>query len=293
MTSRSASLGLVAAAACWGSTVVAIKVAERGLPSLGVTVVETTIAIATLAVVSAYRRQVPWRVPWPALAAGVLEPGLTYLLINLGLARTSGLDGALLIGTESLFIVLLSAAWRRRMPSAASLLGLSIALGGSVGLASRGGHASVVGDVLVGAGSLAAAGYVVVTHHYASDADAVAVTTGQFGVGAVFTLLVAGVAGAAGDDPFRHATPGAVVAALVAGVLGSTVGFLAYNTALARVSVTEAALAVALIPVFGAVFSLLVLGGGVTATNAVAGVAIVTGVTVAQWAETRPAAEPT
>ena len=288
MRDRSAALVLVAAAACWGSTIVAIKLAERRLPALGVTAIELSAGVAVLAVACWPRRHAIARLPWPALAAGLLEPGAAYVLINLGLTRTSGLDGALLIGTESLFIVMLVAARERRAPGVLALCGLVLALAGSAAVTAGGGQASVGGDLLVGAGSLAAAGYVVITHHYAGRVDPVAVTAGQFAIGWLVTLVAVVAAGPLrGENPLHGATGAAVGAAVCAGLIGSALGFLLYNSALARVSAMQAALALTLIPLFGALFSLALLGASVTAGSALAGVAILAGVAVTQWSETR------
>ena len=144
------------------------------------------------------------------LVAALLEPGLTYLLINAGIARTSGAHAAVLIGLESAFVVLLSAILTRTVPRPAVLLGLGSAVVGAVLLTEGGGgQASLAGDVLVLVGILAAAGYVVVASAVAVRMDAVTLTGYQFVVGWLVTvpLLRCFWAGRARGRPVRTRRP--------------------------------------------------------------------------------------
>jgi drug/metabolite transporter (DMT)-like permease len=84
--------------------------------------------------------------------AGLLEPGVSYPLINAGLARSSGTHGSVIVGTESVVIVLLSAAFARRLPARRVLLAVLVtALGTAFVGSGEGGSASISGDLLVAA----------------------------------------------------------------------------------------------------------------------------------------------
>jgi drug/metabolite transporter (DMT)-like permease len=288
--SRVPLLALVVAAACWGSVVVTVKVAARGLSVVALTAIELTAAALVMAAIVAMsavvRRRLPPRPSAGVLVAALLEPGVTYLLINAGIALTSGAHAAVLIGLESAFVVLLSAILTRTVPRPAVLLGLGSAVVGAVLLTEGGGgQASLAGDVLVLVGILAAAGYVVVASAVAVRMDAVTLTGYQFVVGWLVTVpLLAVLLGREGPGASRPDPP-SIAAAVATGVLGSVVAFLLYNWALRSVSTALAGTSLTLIPVFGLAFSVVFLGDPVSLRTLVAALAVVAGLLVTQNAE--------
>ena len=249
-----------------------MKVAARGLSVVALTAIELTAAAlvmaAIVAVSAVVRRRLPPRPSAGVLVAALLEPGVTYLLINAGIALTSGAHAAVLIGLESAFVVLLSAILTRTVPRPAVLLGLGSAVVGAVLLTEGGGgQASLAGDVLVLVGILAAAGYVVVASAVAVRMDAVTLTGYQFVVGWLVTVpLLAVLLGREGPGASRP-DPASVAAAVATGVLGSVVAFLLYNWALRSVSTALAGTSLTLIPVFGLAFSVVFLGDPVSAAD--------------------------
>lgn len=284
---------LVAATALWGSVVVLVKVAARGVPVITVTAVEVLVAVVVLVAVQALRR-VPLRRPRPALlVAALLEPGLAYPLINLGLAHTSGDHAAVLIGTESVFVVVGAAALARTWPRARVLLALALTVVGAALLSgSGGGHATVGGDAMVAAGVVLASGYVLLAQRFPADQDAISATLVQFAVGCLGTAPI--VVGAVARSPhlrtvWLHPTAGEVAAALAVGVLGSAGAFVLYNWALPQVHAAVAGTSLGLIPVFGVAASAIFLGEPVTAVVLGATAAVVVGVALTAHAEPRPA----
>ncbi len=277
-------VALVAATACWGSAIVTIKIASRGLGAIGVTLIELTASLLVLgAALLARRKPVP-RPTRHLVLAGALQPGLAYLLLNAGISRTSGSHAALLIGTESVFVVLLAAVFLNVRPARRTMAGLLCAVAGAALITDSGsGTATFGGDALVLAGTLAAASYVIVAHRLAARTDPLVLTSYQFLFGWLITVPVAGAAFLAdGRDPFRGAEPRYVAAAAVAGVLGSAVAFGLYNWALRQVPATSAGISLTLIPVFGVAFAVLLLGEPVSARTIAAGAAVAAGVALTQ-----------
>ena len=291
---------LVAAAAAWGSVFVTIKIAARGLPVLVLTVVEVLAAVAVLAAVVGARRLggAPGLTARPdrwLVLAGVLEPGIAYPLINAGLTRTSGTHAAVVVGLESVAVVALVSLLDRRRPTTRVLFGLVLATAGAALIGGDdGGTATVTGDLLVLAGVIAAAGYIVVAQRRCASVDTLTLTFWQFAVGGVVVVAVATVVVATGgsallDDP----TGGQVVAALVTGAVGSSLAFLLYNWALARVGTTIAGASLTLIPVFGVAFSALFLGDRTTVLTVLAGAAVIVGLVItSERAPADPEPEP-
>lgn len=286
-------VALIAATACWGSVVVTVKVAARGLSPVGITLIELGTSALTLTVVLLVRRR---RLPRPTLGligAAALEPGLAYLLINAGIAGTSGSHAALIIGLESVVVVLLSAAVTRSRPPVPVLLGLAAAVAGAAVLAgSPTGNASVEGDALVLAGVLAAAGYVLVAQRLVRQFDALTLTGYQFIVGTLVSAPVLALLAVTGEEGLGRPDLASVLAAAVSGLVGSTAAFLLYNWALGSVPAALAGTSLTLIPVFGVAFAAIALGEPVTSRTIVAGLAVLAGVAITQQSSTAPSPAP-
>src|SRR5262249_31169094 len=143
---------------------------------------------------------------WPVFAVlGVLEPGLSFGLFDFGLSRTGAADGALLIASQALFGVLLARLLLGERVSAPTRAALAAGFAGSalVGLAETGHGTSLVGDLLVLAASVAAAGSGVGLRRMSAEADNLAATTTQLVAAALVVapvILVAdtGATGLAG-----------------------------------------------------------------------------------------------
>jgi drug/metabolite transporter (DMT)-like permease len=272
---------LIVAMASWGSVVVTIKIAARGLPVQTITLIEVGSAIVLLGAVVLHRQT---RLAWPSrmvVVAGLLEPGVSYPLINAGLARTSGTHGSVIVGTESVVIVLLSAALARRLPARRVLLAVLLtALGAAFVGSGEGGSASISGDLLVAAGVVCAACYVLIAQRAAEGTDTVTLTFWQFVIGAAVIAPVTAVASATGLSGgfWGHPTAGQLGAAVTAAVLGSAVAFSLYNWALTQVSTVAAGVSLTLIPVFGVLFSAALLSEPLTLGTLAAAAAVIVGV---------------
>jgi O-acetylserine/cysteine efflux transporter len=284
---------LILAMASWGSVVVTIKIAAHGLPVQTITLIEVGSAIVLLGAVVWHRRTRLARPSHLVVLAGLLEPGASYPLINAGLARTSGTHGAVIVGTESVVIVLLSSALAGRLPSRRVLLAVLVtAVGAAFVGGGEGGTASVSGDLLVAAGVVCAAAYVLVAQRAAMGTDTVTLTFWQFVIGAAVIAPVTAVASATGLSGgfWGHPTAGQLGAALAAAVLGSAVAFSLYNWALTQVSTVAAGVSLTLIPVFGVAFSAALLSEPVTWATMAAAVAVIVGVVTSVEPEPTPPA---
>lgn len=262
-------IGLVGATACWGSTVVLISIAARGLSTLAITAIEVLAAVVLLGIPALRRGTTLGRPSRWLVLAGLLEPGLAYPLVNAGVSRTSGTHASLIIGLESVAIVAFAAARSRSRPATRTVIALVLAVGGAALLnGDHGGGADLTGDALVALGILTAAGYVVVVQTQTARFDALTLSFYQFlfGLGGVLAITVVTIVVHPSRDVLwsGRPSPGQWTAAVAAGVLGSAVAFALYNAALSRVSTASAATSLSLIPVFGVGFSVAFLGDGLT-----------------------------
>jgi O-acetylserine/cysteine efflux transporter len=259
-------VALVVASVLWGGAVSGTKYALGGFGPMTLMSIELVAAASALWVVLAirgYRSPGSWWLP-PLL--GLLEPALAYLGDTFGLSRTSAVHGAVINGLESALVVVLAAVVLRESVTRPAVLAVLIALGGLVVLAGAADHRSAaVGDLYVAGGVLSASLYTVVAKRFEDGSDALSLTAWQFASATFVALSVAVPRWLAGAErpPFA-AAPRFWLAAVVVGVAGFGVSFLLFNVVISRVDAGRAAVVLNLIPVFGVLSAMVLLGEGLT-----------------------------
>lgn len=246
-------VALILAALFWGGSATFTKFALGGLPPLLLLVVQLAAATTVLWTVLLIRGRRRVRItPW-LVAPGLLEPGLAYAFFTFGLARTTAANASLLTGLESFFAVGMACLFLRERLTARGGVALSLSLAGVAVLEGVGSRFALhPGDVLVLAGVLCAASYVVLASKVPDDVDALTMTTCQFTFGLLFTLPIALICWLGGVEALPARIPaGAWAAALLSGVIGYAASFLLYNYAIKAVPATTASMVLSLIPVFG------------------------------------------
>src|SRR5262245_19727967 len=106
---KSPVIFLCLASLCWGLSTALSKVAVEQLTPLDLFAVEVSTGALCLGAAALARGARPRRPSRDVLALGLLEPGLAFLLFDLGITHTAATDGALLLSTDTLFTVAL--AW--------------------------------------------------------------------------------------------------------------------------------------------------------------------------------------
>ena len=285
---------LVLAAALWGLATTGTKYALGGFAPVTLLTVELGAAAAALWItllVRGYRPPTSWR---RVVVLGLLEPAAAYLAETVGLDRTSASNGAVLLGFESVFVVILAFLFLRERISPAVYAAVALALVGLVAL--EGGSwltGPGTGDLLVLAGALSAAGYTIVARGVEASADSLATTAHQFAVATLAMLPVAIGTWAGGGEPAPTDVPARfwLVAAAV-GVGGFGLSFLLYNYAIVFVAAAPSAVVINLIPAFGFAGAVVLLGEALTPAR-IGGAVLITGsVLLFAWLE-RPAAQLT
>jgi drug/metabolite transporter (DMT)-like permease len=252
---------LILASAMWGGAVSAVKFALGGFDALTLLTIEllaaTTVLWATL-IASGYRPPRSWTV---AVVLGVLEPGLSYLLEATGLTQTGAVDGSLITGLEPALVVLLAALLLREAIGISAVMAVLVGLGGVALIVDSGGTSSAIGDLLLAAGVLAASLYSIVAKRFDDDSDALAMTVGQFTAASILcTSILAGRTAMTGTLPDLTAASGYWIVAVGVGVLGFGATFLIYNRVLFTCEAGWTAVVLSLIPVFGLLAAVGVLG---------------------------------
>jgi drug/metabolite transporter (DMT)-like permease len=259
--------GLVLASVLFGGALTGTKYALRGFDAITLLLVELCCATAVLWLLLLRRPRsgcnqgrIPpsWRL---ALLLGLLEPGLAYLAETVGLTRTAASSGALIAGLESAFVVLLAVFVLRERPRGWTVLATGLAFGGLVAL--EGGspfRGSGLGDLLVAAGVLSAAGYTVVIKRFAPDGDALALTAVQFAGATALTFAYAGSRWAAGGAGLpTHVAARYWFAAALVGIFGYGLSFVLFNGLIGQIAAGAASVVLNLIPVFGVISAVVLL----------------------------------
>ena len=242
----------------WGVNFVVIELSVKGAPPLFVAALRFALA-ALPAVFLVPRPRVPLRLLIGyGLTVGVIQFGLLYLAVQLGLS--AGL-ASLLIQTQAFFTALLSAAFLRERLRPNQLLGMGLAFVGMalIGLVGTH-HASAVGLLLV---LLAALGWAAsnLMVRAAGSTNALSLVVWSALVPPIPLTLLAGVTG--GWDAVWHTLsasgPGFWGAVAFMAYLNTVFGFGVWSVLIQRHGAVRVAPLSLLVPVFGMLASVAVL----------------------------------
>jgi drug/metabolite transporter (DMT)-like permease len=277
-------VGLIAAAAVsWGLGVVMTKVALDQLEPLDVLGVELVVGAAAVwgALLIRGSGGAGAFTDWRAFALlGLLEPGLSFALGDFGLDKTGAADGALLIASETLFVVVLARlVLTERLTQRTGFAVAAGALGSAaIGLGAVGdGQTTLLGDLLVLGGTAAAAAYSVLARRVARDTepDGLTVTAVQLLVAATVCLPLVLLGAASGHSHFADADAAHLLAGVATGLLTTGIPFLLYNIAIRDVDAAPAAVVLNLVPIIAAVLATVLLDERLGALQILGGVAVI------------------
>ena len=256
----------VAATMCWGAGMTLTKLALGFFEPSLLLVVQLLASIAFLALlVPVLRVRVSsWRLLFRVSGLGLLEPGLAYFLGLEGLQRIGAAEAVVLSSTESILVVLL--AWLLAIERPRGIVLLLAVVGAAGATLVAGSHLSQVGaapalwgDTLLLGGVLSAAAYVVWSSRLASVTEPLSTLIGQQVVAVLFAV---GVHLAFADNPVHVTSVTAYgwTLAAVSGIVQYACAFWLYLWALKGLRTGEAGLYLSLIPVFGLLIAIPVLG---------------------------------
>jgi drug/metabolite transporter (DMT)-like permease len=213
---------------------------------------------------------------------GFLDPALSYVLYNLGLARTSASHGALLESLDGLFVVILGAMLLRERLRTGIVVSLALGLIGAALVSLAEGadgpdRATRVGDGLVVLGIVAAAFYSIGVRRFGGRDPALTITAYQFLAASVLVAPVVVATWLLHGSGLPRAAPSYLGAALGSGVLGTAGAYFLFNIGIARVPAGRAVLVLNLIPVFGTLAAVIGLGEQLRTVEVVGGALIVLG----------------
>jgi drug/metabolite transporter (DMT)-like permease len=253
---------MIGSAAFWAAGTVLSKAVlnDSQTAPLPLLSVQLSTSVAVLAVVLVAARRSPrgaWRHGW----TGLLEPGAAYSLSIVGLAMTSATNATVLGSLEPMIVPLLAWIVLRQPQRITQLALVAVATIGATVVAATGTNSGsdLGGDVLVVAGVVAAALYVVLSSRHISDHHPVVLAVVQQTWALTLTIAAALIAALVSNSRWP-ASAAEYAAAGASGVCLYAIPFSLYLHALRHLDVTVAASYLCLIPVLGVAGSHFVLG---------------------------------
>jgi drug/metabolite transporter (DMT)-like permease len=270
-------LVLIAVTAVWGVTFVQVKDAVALYPLFAFLALRFAIATLTLAPPGVRRLHSLGRAGWAAGAVAGALLGAGYALQTAGLERTSVSSTGFITGMYVVLTPLLALVLFRARIGVSAWIGVALA---TVGLALLAGihGGSVIGDLLVLAGSAVYSLQIVLMERYAPRYDAIAFTLVEMLTSFAGLLAIALAFGQ------LHVPHGWTVwgALLVTGVFASALAFLAQTWAQRRATATQTALAFSLEPVWAAFFGFTLAGDRLGPVGWLGCAVIMAGIVVAE-----------
>jgi drug/metabolite transporter (DMT)-like permease len=295
---------LATAALLWSGNFVLGRAVHAHIPPVGLAFWRWALALLLLAAV-AWRRL---RAQWPALRRswrvlvplGILGVGNFNTMVYVGLQETSATNAVLLNSACPAFIVVLSSLAGAGRPSLRQVGGIALSLAGVVTIVSRGDPTALLslgfnrGDVWVLGAVLSWAVYTVLLSRRPAGVDPIVLLAALVAVGlawiAPFYVLEV-VRGA--RMTWDAVTAGSV---LYVALFASLAAYGAWNRAVGEVGANRAGVFLHLMPAFGTVLAVTLLGESFRAFQGLGIALILGGVTLAGTAgparPTRAAARP-
>jgi drug/metabolite transporter (DMT)-like permease len=288
---------LLGTTTAFGFSFVATKFALRGFEPLLIALLRFSLAGAILFLLWRLRggRERLSRRELARLAAlGFVSLTVYFTFENLGIARTSASDAAILIGAIPIFVSVLNVFTLHERNSGAQWTGILLSFAGVVALIELGargaGGSTLLGNLLVLGASLAAAVYNVAARRLLVTRSALFLTTFQNLFGALFMLPLAVAEAMLVGVRSPTAQAAGAVAYLV--LACSVCGYLLLNYGLRFIEASKASVFINLTPVVAVAAAYVLLGERFTAGQLVAAVVVVAGVWLAnRGGRVSPAAE--
>jgi len=266
----------------FGLSFVATKYALRGFEPLLLALLRFSLAGGILWLVWRLRHgreRVSRRELGRLALLGFVSLTVYFSFENLGIARTSASEAAILIATMPLFVVILNTFTLRERTTARQWAGIALSFAGIAALVLAGSSASggsLAGNLLVLAASLAAGVYSILARRLLVSRPALFVTTFQNLFGALFMLPLA--LAEAALVGVRHPTPRATGGLLFLTVVCSITAYLLLNYAFRFIPASKVAVFINLTPIVGVAGAFVLLGERFTPGQAAAAVVVVAGV---------------
>ncbi len=280
-----ALFAILGAALFWSTSFVATKIALGSFPPITLGAIRLTLATLLLGLIVLLRKEFvlpPVKDLWRLAAGGLLGISIYFTLENMGLNLASAADGALLVASFPVITMLLEAvifrlrlSWLRLSGALLAIVGVCLIVGADMEVF---GYRRFIGDILFLLTGISWAFYNFVTRTVVAKYPLMTTNFIQTLVGTVtlypFTLLESS------HWQWSQVTLSAELSILYLGIFCSVVALLLYTYGLRRLDSGSAVSLLNLVPVFGVVFSMLVLSERVVLLQIAGGLIVIAGVSL-------------
>lgn len=287
---------LILAMLLWASSFVALKLAFRGYHPMQVIFGRMFIASLCFVVFIPAFRKLNWRrrdLKYLLIMA-ICEPCLYFIFEAKALELTSASQAGMITAMMPLLVAVMAWFWLKEQLSRQTLSGFSLAIIGAIWLSLASDTTANAPDPLWGnfyefLAMICAAGYTVSLKHLTSNYPPLFLTAFQAFVGSLFFFPFLLLPGVGFPDQWQTA-PG--LAVIYLGTFITLGAYGCYNYSVSRIPASLAAGYVNLIPVFGVVLGMLILGDTLNLQQWLAGGLVFCGVGLSSYGHRPPLTRP-
>lgn len=271
----------LAAVLIWSTSFVGTKIAYSTFPPLTLGACRFILATILLAAVVGVRKQLaqPKRGDLKLLAlSGFLGITMYFAMENIGVSLTSASNAALICASYPAITILLERVIYGIKFTRMKALGVAMAIFGVYLIASQDGGnlegSKFIGNIILFVTGFVWAFYNFVTRKVVNTYPALTVSFYQTLFGTIAFIPLALVE----YKDWRMPTPGSFAVLMYLGILCSVAAYMLYNYGLRRLSASTAVTLINLVPVFGVLLSVLILGETVRKEQLIGGAIVIAGV---------------
>lgn len=261
-------LMLVLATVAWGGAFVAAKLVVTELHPMVAAVARFWLAFLCLVPFMLWKEKGRAKVAlqdWPYLIfLGFTGIFLYNILFFNGLRISAAMDGSLLVACGPVLTAILSVIFLKEKLIIRQALGFLVSLGGVVVIVTKGAPSALLawdvnpGDIMLTVSVLSWSFYSVGGKVVMKRLSPVVSTTYAMGIGAAMLTLAA--LPQLAEQPFANATQTSVLSLGYLAVIASALGFVLWFEGIKRVGAGKASIFQNIVPLSGAVLSILLLG---------------------------------
>ncbi|MET0185560.1 MAG: DMT family transporter [Achromobacter sp.] len=289
-TSRRAYFLLIVTTLFWGGNMVAARMAVGEISPMALSFFRWLICAVSLIVIARrdvaahWRALLPhWKLILPMAIGGMTAYGN---LLYVAASHTSGINLSIIQGAIPVFVLIGAFVFQRKRTNALTLAGVALTLVGILYMATRGHLEALtalqfnIGDIYVVLAGICYAGYALGLPHRPA-VPAIVFFTALACVGMVASLPLFLVEAASGDL-VMPTTPKAFAIVMYIGLGPSFIAQLLFMRGVALIGPSRAGLFINLVPIFGAIMSVLILGEPFASYHAVALACVLGGIFLAE-----------
>lgn len=284
-------LALTAAALFWAGNFIVGRALRSDIPPVALNFwrwITALLVVLPLSYHQLYQHRSLLVARWKIIAAlGLTGVTTFHICVYLALTTTTAINALLFLSLTPVVIVLASWLFFRDTVTPRQMLGVIISLIGAVVLIAHGDPAALLllrfnpGDLWMLLAVLLWATYSILLKRRPAQLPPLALLTSSILVGLLFMLPLYLWSNAAGE--YMHIEFSNILGILYIGIFASVLAFLFWNRGVMQIGPNQAGMFLHLMPVFGALLSIVLLNEGIAPFHAAGAALVCCGITLMNW----------